>query len=70
MIQIRLSLIVTLTPAQVRTVTNALRHNAAECSHPREWGLRHGCTACRALDLWLDLTQQKGQHHDRLSHPL
>ena len=60
---IRQPITVTLSPILIRAVTSALRHNAAECSHPREWGLKHGCTACRALALWLNLTQQKGQNH-------
>ncbi len=48
---------ITLTPALVRAITNALRHNAADCEHPLDWGVRRGCGACRALRLWLQVTQ-------------
>ena len=51
---------ITLTPAQVRAVTNALRHNAADCQHPLDWGVRRGCGACRALHIWLEAVQPKG----------
>jgi hypothetical protein len=47
---------ITLSPTQVQAITAALRHNTADCPHLLEQGVRHGCGACRALELWLRLT--------------
>lgn len=33
----------------LRLVQAALARNQAECQHPVEWGVRHGCGGCRAM---------------------